>query len=103
MIMSLGAVCLRGMSGGGRDFPQRKWLGMFHGIGSLLALISGFAMVAKKHLEWQGWLVALIGIWLLLSVAPALIYRKPAWAKLLWLSIAGLSFLASWLAGAKPF
>lgn len=103
LMMSLGAMCLRAMSGGGRDFPLRKWLGMFHGIGSLTALVAGFGIVAKMHYEWRAWLFAKLAIWLALSAAPALIYRRIALAKALWLGIAALGFAAAWLAGTKPF
>jgi hypothetical protein len=103
MMMSLGGMCLRGMSGGGRDFPQRKWLGMFHGIGALASLIAGFGMVAAMKYGWQGWLVAKTAIWLTLSMAPVLIYRRPDLAKLLWLAIAAAGIGAATLAIAKPF
>ena len=103
IMMSLGAMCLRALAGGGRDFPQRKWLGMFHGIGLLLAFVAGFGMIARLGLEWRGWLFGKLAIWLVLAAAPALIYRKPGPAKIYWLAIAGLGFVAAWLAGSKPF
>lgn len=103
MMMSLGAMCLRTMSGGDRNFPLRKWLGMFHGIGSLLVLVAGFGMIAKMQLQWEGWLFAKIAIWLALSGAPALIYRKTQWGKTFWLTIAALGFIAAWIARTKPF
>ena len=102
LMMSLGAMCLGAMNS---PLPPtlRKWLGMYHGIGSLLVAVAGFAMFAKLHLEWRGWIVGKAVIWLGLSMAPALIRRKLTWAKPLWLAIAASGFVAAWLAGTKPF
>ena len=47
-LMPLGGMLLHMMNGGTRDFARRKVLGALHGLGTLLALVGGFGLLARQ-------------------------------------------------------
>ncbi len=97
LLFSLGGACLHMMNGGTRNFPHRKWIAMSHGIALLLILVAGFGMLAKLGLmaSMPAWVFAKLAIWLVLGGIPALVYRKPQWAKGFWFGILVLACVAA--------
>ena len=104
ILISLGGMSLHVANGGTRDYPLRKMMAMSHGIGLLIALIAGFGMLARLQLmnAIPTWAFAKLAIWLVLGGLPALIYRKPALAKVFWGLIVLLATTAAFLAVFKP-
>ncbi|MCH7681115.1 hypothetical protein IID10_17410 [candidate division KSB1 bacterium] len=80
-----------------------KMMSMLHGTGLLIALIAGFGIMAKIGLDFDGWVIGKLIIWVVFGGLMVLIKRKPemstVWAGL---SIA-LGILATYLAVIKPF
>lgn len=105
VILSLGGMCLHVISGGTKAYSGRKWAAMFHGIGLLITLVSGFGLLAKMgYLQaLPGWAIVKLIVWVILGGLPALIYRKPALAKAFWILILAFGALNAWLAIFKPF
>lgn len=104
IIASLGGITLHVMNGGTRQFAMRKWAAIFHGIGMFLAFVAGFGLMARLGIMggWPTWIFVKLGVWLILGGLPALIYRKAAWAKLLWILIFVFAGLAAYMAVYKP-
>jgi len=90
-----GALLARSLAGS--DNPSLRKLGSItSGIGLLLILVAGFAMISKLgHSFSAPWLIGKMLIWLILGAAIVLINRKPALAKRLWWSIIALGALAA--------
>ena len=87
--------------------PQkaRKWIGMFHGVGLLFALVGGFGMMARLGIHWPfpGWISAKLAIWILLGASIAMIKRRAAPSGAFSLGLILLGGLAAYLAVWKPF
>ena len=69
----------------------------------LIALIAGFWIMAKIGLDFDGWVIGKLIIWVVFGGLMVLIKRKPEMS-MVWagLSIA-LGILATYLAVIKPF
>lgn len=107
VLVVLAAACMHVLRGGTRaDNPQRKLMGIAHGIALFLILLGGFGMLARldvMHSSLPGWVYAKLAIWTLVAAAPALLYRGPplAWAVLF--AAPALALLAAAIALYKPF
>lgn len=104
VLMSLGGIALHMANGGARQFMNRKWIGMLHGVGLLIALIGGFGLLARLGLTkgFPSWIWGKLAIWLFLGFVPALFYRRPQMAKTLWLAVFVLAVVSASLAVYKP-
>ena len=102
VLLPLGGICFHMAAGGTRDWPLRGWAAMLHGIGLVIALIAGFAMLGKLHVGLPPWAVGKFVVWLLLGAAPVLIYRKGQMAKTWLFVILLLAVTAGGLAAYKP-
>lgn len=104
MLVSLGGMALHVMNGGTREFPNRKWTGMLHGIGTVVALVGGFGLMARLGINngWPGWIHGKLAIWLVLAGLPALVYRAKALAKAWLILVPTVAAIAVYLAVTKP-
>ncbi len=99
IFLGLGGILLQPREGG----HTPKLASILHGAGLLVMLVPGFGMMAKHELGMPKWLLAKIGIWLVLGGLPALYKRKILPAGLAWLVAAALGAGAAYLALMKPF
>ncbi len=76
---------------------------IMHGISLVFILVSGFGMQAKGDLEFSGWLIAKVVIWLLLGAALVVLKRGLLSTSLTWLLILALGTTAGYLAIYRPF
>ncbi len=102
ILLPLGGACFHMAAGGTREWSLRKFAGMLHGIGLVLALVAGFGLLAKLHLGFPPWAIVKFVVWLALGAAPVMIYRKGQMAKTWLLAILVLAVLNGWLAVYKP-
>jgi hypothetical protein len=104
ILVSLGGLTLHIVNGGTREFKARKFMMMTHGIGLLITIIAGFGLLARLRMmsPIPSWAYEKMGIWLVLGILPAAIYRKPDLAKIIWFMIILLAGVAAWLAIHKP-
>lgn len=104
VLMALGGMTLHLANGGTRDFTNRKWLAMIHGVGLALSLVAGFGLLARIAHEpgLPSWVIGKLVIWLILGGAPALFYRKRQFAKLYFFGVLLLAICAVGLAIYKP-
>ena len=102
---ALGGMIFHVINGGDKDnaSPARRLAGMGHGIGLILLLVSGFGMLAKLNLGFEPWVFAKLALWLVFGMFTAAVWRKPAWAPMLWWALPVLGGVAAWLALYKPF
>ena len=103
LLTALAGIAFHMAAGGTREWPLRKFAGMLHGLGLVIALIGGFGLLAKLGIHsLPGWVLLKLVIWLLLGAAPALIYRKGANTKLwIWVTLV-LAATACTLGAFKP-
>ena len=103
-VASLSGVIIHVRNGGSKsDNGSRSLMGASHGVGLLVSLISGFAMLGMMGFGAPPWALAKLGIWLVLGGLTALLYKKPSSATALWILALLLPSLAAYLAIAKPF
>ena len=108
LIAALGGMALHGASGGTRATSgARRLAAALHGLGALLILVGGFGMLARLGVMhgagFPGWIWLKLGIWVLLAIAAALPYRRPALARPLLVAVPVLAGIAAWAAIYKPF
>ena len=105
LLTALAGICFQMAAGGTRDWPLRKFAGMLHGLGLVIALVGGFGLLARigiMHGSLPGWVLTKLVIWILLGAAPALIYRKGANTKLWIFVVLVLAAAACTLGTFKP-
>jgi len=98
MMMALGGISIHIVNGGSKAaFPGRRWASIFHGIGLFLVLLGGFGMYARLFggQPFPAWIYTKLVVWLLLALAPLMVYRAKATARLVWLGIVGLATVAA--------
>lgn len=101
---AIGAVAIHAKNGGDKaSNTSRGLVGASHGIALLLIVVSGFGMIAKYGYGFPGWVVAKIGLWLVIGGLLVVPYKAPQSAKAVWMLIPILGAIATWLALAKPF
>lgn len=76
---------------------------MLHGIGLLAMLVAGIGFAHKSGLGWPNWMIAKIGVWLLIGAMPVLVKRGVIGALGAIVLAVGLGATAVWLAYYKPF
>lgn len=81
----------------------RRLLGISHGVALFLILLGGFGMLARLDIGMPGWVIAKIGVWLVLGGLLAAARRMAGRARALWFAIPVLGLVAAWLAYTKPF
>jgi hypothetical protein len=87
------------------DRQAPRFAVLLHGLGLLVLLVAGFGIMARLGFTswpWPGWVLAKMGIWLLLGAMPMLLRRGIVPRPLGWLLVLGLVALAAWLALFKP-
>lgn len=105
IFLALGAVCLHAAQGGEKKYPFRKWVLATHGIGTTVALVAGFGLLARIGLigGFPGWVWAKLTIWVILGFIVAIIPRVPNLAVFWWVLVLVLGGTAGYLANYKPF
>ena len=105
MLLFLGCGALLARSLSGSSNARLKKLGSTtSGIGLLLILVAGFALISKQgHSFTDIWLIVKLAIWLDIAVLISFINRKPAAAAWLWWALLGLGALAAVMVYVRPF
>ena len=80
-----------------------KFVLMNHGIGLLIIVIAGFGQLAKLGMEFTGWVVIKIIIWLLMGALIMPIKKMPEKKSVWWFSALVLGAVAAYMAIYKPF
>lgn len=88
------------------DGTRRRLASSTHGIGMLLALITGFGMLARLGIHgpgsWPLWVWLKLVVWLILGASMALVKKNPKSAKALWWLLPLVGAAAAYLAIYKP-
>jgi hypothetical protein len=102
---AVGGVVAHAAGGGTKDSNTfRKQLAMAHGIGLLLAFVTGFGLLARTGTSMaEGWVWGKVLIWLFMGVATVLPYRSQSLARALLLLLPLVGGIAAYLAIYKPF
>jgi uncharacterized membrane protein SirB2 len=100
LFSSLGAAAMHAMNGGTKESNKaRKWVAITHGVSLLLVLVAGFGMLAKSGRaptdQWPDFIPMKLAVWFVLGGALVLFYRKPEWAKALWIVLPALGGLVA--------
>src|SRR5690606_19732819 len=100
LLAGLGAALVTAKGGG----PGRRIGMLMHGVGLLLVLVAGFGLQAKtENLGFPGWLLAKIGVWVLLAMLPVLVRRSILGATSAVLAAVVLAGTAVYLVLYRPF
>ena len=98
LFAAIGALCLAGAD----DARTRKLGAIAHGIGLLLILLTGLALVMRGHIGFPVWVWLKVAIWVVMSVSLVLIRRSPALRVPLFFLLPVLGGIAAWLAVVRP-
>lgn len=103
-VVALGGMAIHAANGGTRDQSlTRRLTTATHGLGLLLVLVAGFGMLARLDgSAGSGWILIKLVIWLVLGVAAVVPYRRPQFARALFLIVPLLAALAAIVALTKP-
>lgn len=105
VFLALGGAMVHAINGGAKTTNQwRKAVGITHGIGIVLILVSGFGMLARLDIPWPwpAWIIVKMLIWLVIGILTAFIYRLGTSGKSLWYTTILLGILAALMALFKP-
>ena len=103
-IVALGGMAIHAANGGTRDQSlTRRLTTATHGLGLLLVLVAGFGMLVRLGASaGSGWVLIKLVIWLILGAAAVIPYRRPQFARALFLIVPLLAALAAIVAITKP-
>jgi hypothetical protein len=81
-----------------------RWAAMVHGLALLVMVVAGVGVMHKSEpkLEWQPWVFAKIGAWVLLAVMPALVRRGMLPRFVAFVLVVALGGGAAWRGRANP-
>jgi hypothetical protein len=104
-ITALGGMAIHAANGGTRrESLTRTLTTAVHGTGLLLVLVAGFGMLARLGASAaSGWVMVKLAIWLLLGAAALVPYRRPQFARAVFIAVPLLAVLAGIMALTKPF
>ena len=80
-----------------------KFIKINHGIAGLIILVTGFGQLAKLGMEFPGWVIIKIVIWIILGGIIIPIKKAPDKKYLLWFASLLLGALAAYMGLYKPF
>jgi len=107
LITALAATSMHVLRGGRRaDNPNRRTLGIAHGVAALLILTGGFGMLARlgvMHGALPNWIYAKLAIWVALAAAMMVVYRGQRHARALLIVVPALAVAAGAVALYNPF
>lgn len=98
----LGAQCIMAINGSEKAPAAKKWLGIMHGVGLLVALVAGFGLLARVGGGMQGWVMVKLAIWIILGGIGAIAARKQNLAGMVWVFALLLGWGAAFMAVNKP-
>jgi hypothetical protein len=106
VISAIGAHLLNGLMGGSKQFAGKKFIGIMHGVGLLVAFVAGFGLMARLGMMgggWPMWITLKLVIWLFLGGVILIPRYKPSWTRGVWIVIIAVGAFAVYLARYKPF
>ena len=105
VMASLGSAIVHVMNGGDKaSNGSRRWLAITHGVSMLVILVAGFGMLHRGGYSFaEGWVHGKLGVWILLGIAPALVYRLPSLGRALWFILPLLGAVAAYFAKYKLY
>ena len=99
---SLGGIAIHAANGGTKASSSTRMLtASVFGVGMLLVLAGGFGQAARLGIlanGFPGWMLAKMGIWVIVTILAILPYRIPALAKPIYLLVPVLGGCAAYLA-----
>ncbi len=100
-VVMLPAVVFGALAAPHREHRKRAM--MWSGILALVALVSGFGLLAQGGFGFPGWIIVKLACWLGLATLPALAFRQPGQTGSLRLLTMTAVFLAVAMVVMKPF
>ena len=105
VMASLGSAIVHVMNGGDKaSNGSRRWLAITHGVSMLVILVAGVGMLKRGGWSFsEGWVHGKLGVWVVLGIAPTLIYRLPGLGRALWFIVPLLGAVAAYFAKYKLY
>lgn len=103
VFFALGGIFFHAANGGTKEGSWRRGVAIMHGVGLVIIFVSGFGLLAKLKIPFEGWVYAKLFIWFLLGGLLAVPYRFPQYSKLMFWLVPLIGAVAAYLARYKPF
>ncbi len=108
LMAALGGLAIHAANGGvRRESLTRRLVSGSHGIALFLILLGGFGMLARLAapggFALPGWIWAKVAIWVLLGAVAVVPYRRPQFARWVFVLVPTLGLVAAIVALTKPF
>lgn len=108
VLTALAGLALAAANGATRQSNSaRRLISASHGIGLFVVLVGGFGLLARLGVmhgaAFPGWVWGKLAIWVAIGALVAVPYRRPDYARAVFLALPVLGGLAAWLAIFKPF
>ena len=103
VFVAVGAALMKARLNDASAPAFKKEIGITHGAGLLLVLISGFGILIKLGLAIKGWVVVKFVIWLFFGGVTVIAALKRESAKSLWFICIVVGMIAAYMAILKPF
>jgi hypothetical protein len=103
LFVGYGALLARALTGS-ENARVRKLGSITSGVGLVLILVAGFALISKLNYSFTtAWIVVKMVIWLVLGGLIVVINRRPILATKLWWGLIALGLVAAVMVYARPF
>ncbi|PIT99777.1 MAG: hypothetical protein COT74_08305 [Bdellovibrionales bacterium CG10_big_fil_rev_8_21_14_0_10_45_34] len=105
LLVILGGVSLYRVEGGQKaNFKRRKLVSIVHGVALLIALVTGFGLLARLGImrDWSLWVYIKLAVWLFLGAWLAFIWKVPSKARILFGVLTLSLLIAAYAAIYKP-
>ena len=99
----LGGLMIQALTGTGDNRAARRLVGIAHGVGLLIVLVSGFGGLAKLQVGLPVWVWLKVAVWIVIGGVIVVIRRQPKLVGALWWVLPLLGAFAGYLAIFKPF
>jgi len=107
LMTALGGLAIHAANGGvRRESLTRRLVSGTHGIAVFLIPLGGFGMLARlgapAGFGLPGWIWAKLAIWVLLGAVAIVPYRRPQFARAVFVAVPTLALVAAIVALTKP-
>ena len=102
LFLAIGGAVLRA-SLAEKSAKMERFIIINHGLGLFIILVAGFGQLAKIGMQFPGWVIVKLIIWLVMGALILPIKKKPELNQVWWFFALAMGVFSGYLALYKPF